>query len=65
MTTDLTVANHGSIFVLTAVSDAGKEWVAEHLPEDAMTWGPNGYVVEHRYIGDIVNGARDDGMEVE
>ncbi len=65
MTTDLTVANHGSICILTPVSDAGREWVAEHIPGDAMTWGPEGIVVEPRYIDDIVNGARDSGLEVE
>lgn len=63
--TDLTVDNHGSIFILTPVSDAGREWIGEHIPDDAMTWGPEGIVVEHRYIGDIVAGAQADGLEVE
>lgn len=62
--TDLTVDNHGSLCVLTPVSDAGREWVAEHIPDDAMTWGAEGIVVEPRYIKDIVLGAINDGLEV-
>ena len=30
-----------------------------------MTWGADGVVVEHRYIGDIAQGAVNDGLEVE
>ena len=60
---DLLIRDHGSIFLLTAVTPAGKEWVAEHIPADAQTFG-KAIVVEHRYIADIVNGARADGLNV-
>jgi hypothetical protein len=61
---DLTVANFGSIFLLTPESELGREWVAQHLPADATTWGLGSIVVEHRYIGDIVQGAQQDGLKV-
>jgi hypothetical protein len=57
---DLTVQNEGSIFILRALTDNGKQWVAEHVPEDAQTWG---VVVEHRYIADIVHDGIRNGLE--
>jgi hypothetical protein len=63
--TDLSVANHGSIFILTPHTDAGRDWVDEHIPLGSPGWGKDGIVVEHRYIGDIVAGAQSDGLSVE
>lgn len=60
---DFTVSNHGSIFLLTPVSAAGEAWANDHLPEDAARFG-FGIAVEHRYIADIVDGIRNDGLEV-
>ena len=60
---DLIVRNEGSIFLLRPMTDAGREWVAEHIPEDAMRFGQS-IIVEHRYIADIVEGARADGLDV-
>jgi len=62
---DLSIMNEGNIYILFANSDAGKAWVAEHIPADAQRWGNNGVVVEHRYIGDIAQGAANDGLKVE
>jgi len=60
---DLLVRDEGSIFLLVPVTPAGQEWVDEHIPADAQTFG-KAIVVEHRYIADIVNGALADGLEV-
>ena len=60
---DFTCADHGSISILTPVSDAGREWATEHLPDDAMRWGHAGIVVEHRYIGAILLGIESDGLQ--
>jgi hypothetical protein len=62
---DFRVHNHGSILILFADSKPAKEWVAEHIPDDALTWGINGTVVEPRYIGAIVDGIIGDGLNVE
>lgn len=61
---DLSVENHGSIFLLRANTDAGRAWVAEHIPDDAQVFG-GATVVEHRFIADIAAGAIDDGLEVD
>lgn len=60
---DIRASNHGSIWILTGISDAGKGWLDESLPEDAQRWG-DGYVVEPRYVEDILIGASNDGMVV-
>lgn len=62
--TDFRVENHGTIFLLRPETDAAKEWCAEHLPEDAQRFG-TAYVVEHRFITPIVEGALADGLTVE
>lgn len=62
--TDFLFTDHGSITVLTAISPAAKRWVDRHLPSDRMTLGPNGSVIEPRYIGDIIQGVTDDGLSV-
>lgn len=64
MKADLHVANHGSIFLLKATSKAGKAWIDDNIPDDAM-WFGGAVVVEHRYISDIVNGAQSDGLTVK
>lgn len=61
---DFRVDDHGSILVLTALTDEAREWADEHLPADRMAWGRCGTVVEPRYIGDIVEGIEADGLTV-
>lgn len=61
---DLSIQNEGSIFLLRAISEAGKTWLADNIGDDAQHFG-GAIVVEHRYIGDIAAGAINDGLEVE
>ncbi len=61
---DFTLQNEGTIYLLTPLTDSAKEWVSDHLPEDAQ-WFGNGVVVEHRYIACIVQGIQDDGLAVQ
>ena len=63
--TDFTLTDHGSVVILTAVSKAARAWVAEHLPDDAQTWGRAGMVIEPRYAAGIVAGITQDGLEVQ
>lgn len=62
---DIAIMNAGSIVVLSGTTVKGQEWLSEHMPEDCQRWGMNGYVVEPRYLHDIVIGITDDGLEVE
>jgi hypothetical protein len=61
---DFAVQNEGSIFILYALSAAAKEWADEHIGH-AQRWGVNGYVIEHRYVLDIVDGIQNDGLTFE
>ena len=61
---DFSLANHGSICLLTPLTTAATQWAAEHLPEGAMTWGRASIVVEPRYVEDIVIGIAGDGLTV-
>lgn len=61
---DVFVRNEGSIFLLTPMTDAAREWIGEHIPEDAQYMGRS-LVVEHRYVEDIVAGMQVDGLIVK
>lgn len=65
VTPDFAVDGGGSIFLLRPLTDAGREWVDQHIGQD------NGFqpywptvVIEHRYIGNIVAGIQADGLQV-
>lgn len=60
---DFLVTGGGTIYLLHPLTDAAREWVAEHLPEDAQRLG-NAIAIEHRFVGNIVDGARNDGLAV-
>ena len=61
---DLAVENRGSIVLLRGRTETGRDWISEHIPADAQSWG-GAIVVEPRYIDAIVAGAMNDGLEVE
>lgn len=52
-----------TVYLLRPVSPAGSEWIAQHIPADAVRLG-DGVAVEHRYIVDIISGAVADGLSV-
>ena len=52
-----------SILLLTPVTEAAINWSDSHLPDDAPMLG-NAVAVELRYIGDIIDGIRGDGLSV-
>jgi len=60
---DISVENHGSLYLLHPTTRRGQRWVDEHISDDRQEWA-GAIVVEHRYIGDIVRGALADGLRV-
>jgi hypothetical protein len=62
-TTDFTVRNEGTIFLLRPLTPQARFWIADNLPEDAMTFG-GAIVIEHRYISDIIDGIIRDGLTI-
>lgn len=62
-TVDFQVANHGSIYILTGLTEACREWIEEDVGADqTQTWGQHGIVVEPRYVGPIVDGLLEAGF---
>ena len=61
---DVLVADASSLILFTPVTPAGKEWIENHLPEDAR-WLGNAVVVEHRYAPDIATGMIADGLNLQ
>lgn len=62
---DINIRNEGTIILLSGVSDEGTEWLKDNLPEP-NDWEPgNGlFVVEPRYVADIVHGALNEGLTI-
>lgn len=58
---DFTITGGGTLYLLRPVSDAAKEWVQLHIPEDAQ-WLGDAVAIEHRYIQAIVDGLEADGL---
>jgi hypothetical protein len=61
--TDFILYWDDSITIITPVTALAKEWVGEHIADDAQTFG-DGVVVERRYFTDIVVGIQHDGLTV-
>lgn len=57
---DFRLDDHGSIAVLTPLTDGAREWVDENIQVE-QTWG-GGIVIEHRYVGPILEGIVDAGF---
>lgn len=62
-TPDVTVENHGSIWLFRLQTDAARAWVEEHVSEESTMFG-GALAVEHRFGSDLVLGMRGDGLLV-
>jgi len=61
---DIIVTNHGSIFLVDPRNVLATDWLKENVQEGAQHLGKK-LAVEHRFIADLVNGMRNDGLVVE
>lgn len=50
-----------TVYLIVPASDVAKDWLKEHVDENAM-WHGNGVAVEHRYVDDILLGMAEDGL---
>jgi hypothetical protein len=60
---DVTVENHGSLFLIDPLTEKASQWIDEHVHADAQYFGSK-LVVEHHYIENLVLGMVEDGIEV-
>ncbi len=63
-TSDFIVISHGSIVILYALTDVALAWADAYLPDDALTWGPSGTIIEPRYVASILEVIESDGLTV-
>ena len=63
-TPDVSVENHGSLFLFRLHSEAAREWVDANVPDDAQYFG-GALAVEHRYAHDLAEGMQADGLALE
>lgn len=61
--TDVVIQNEGNIFILWAVTDKGTTWLEANVAS-AQRWGVSGFVVEHRYVNDVIAGMIESGLKV-
>jgi hypothetical protein len=60
---DFRVVNHGTLYLLYPNTRRAKEWVEKNLPPDHIRYA-DASVVEHRFIGDIIDGIRADDLDI-
>jgi hypothetical protein len=60
---DLAVEYYGSLYLLQPLTEEALDWLHRHVAEGAQ-WFFTGLVVEPRYVGDIIQGAIADGLQV-
>ena len=60
---DFEVSGGGSVFILTPLNEDAKTHLFDNVQEDAQFWA-GGVVVEHRYIGGLVEALRAEGYVV-
>lgn len=59
---DLTLEDHGSLWLMRAHTPAGEEWVTDNVAVEHHFGGAA--VIEPRYVADIASGAADHGLDV-
>ena len=61
---DFGLQDEGTLTLLWPRTDRATAWCGEHLPDDAIRWG-DAYVVEPRYVENILNALREEGLDIE
>ena len=64
VTTDVLVANEGTVFLFNPLTARAKEWIEEHVQADAQWFGTT-LVVEHLYAWGLAQGMKDAGLVLE
>ena len=60
--TDFIVEDHGSIVLLTTVTDEASEWADNKLSHAGRSEWCGAIVIGHQYIGPILDGVKEDGL---
>jgi hypothetical protein len=61
---DFLVVNHFSLVTVTPLTPAAEAWVEENVPLEDWQYIGRGFVVEPRYVGNLVDGIQADGLTI-
>jgi len=62
---DVRIENHGSLFLVRPQNSTAREWIDDNVSVDGpWQWFGGALAVEGRYVVDLVNGMRQDGLVV-
>ena len=61
MNVDLQFSDHGSVWLMKPLTEAGREWIAEHIPAEAPRLG-DAVSIEPRFVEYVAMGAMGDGL---
>jgi hypothetical protein len=62
---DVTLVFHGSIALITPLTEPATIWVRQHLEHEESLYWCGALVVESRYLGPIVADKADDGLVIQ
>ena len=62
---DMLVRNFGSIWQLFPLSQKASDWIDEHVESESWQWMGSSLVVDWRFVGPLLDGARAAGLEVK
>ena len=60
---DFQVINHGTLYLLIPNTPRAKQWVRDNLSPNHTKYD-DASVIEHRYIGDIIDGIQADDLDI-
>lgn len=62
---DFQINDCGSIAMIRPCTDSAREWVTKNLSLESWQWQGDAFAVEPRCVSALVEGMRDDGLDVE
>ena len=61
---DVLISDQGSLFLVTPMSEAARDWVSENVQLEGWQWMGISFAVEWRFAQDLISGMQGDGLEV-
>ena len=65
ITPDVQVGGGGTIYTVRPLTDAGRAWIEANVQSEDWQWLGSALCVEHRYIANLIEGMKADGLIVE
>ena len=59
---DFRIGGGGSVFTLQPNTKRAREWIEENLVVEPWQWLGDAVAIEHRFIGNITEGIKADGL---